>query len=154
MPGDLQLISPTRPWLPPAATGQLAAVSSFSHLVTLRGDTDPHHSLPTTSSPLGAAASELAARFTSPSAGRASGGGGKGKIYTYIKEPSPRFGAQRMNFAPFAESKAAAGLGSAIGAGAGSRENEPERPGKMIRLGEVGRATTLPGYSQRIPPLA
>lgn len=43
---DLRLISPTRPWLPLAATGQLTPVSSFSHLVTLREDAEPSGSPP------------------------------------------------------------------------------------------------------------
>lgn len=52
-----------------------------------------------------------------------------------------------MNFAPFAKPRS----GSAAGASAGSRENEPERGGKTIRAGrEAGRAAALPAHPQRI----
>lgn len=69
LPGDLRLISPTWPWLPPAATGQLAPGSSFSHLVTLREEADPYSLLPP-------AARGRAGRFTDPSDSRAPGGEG------------------------------------------------------------------------------
>lgn len=139
MPGDLRLISPTWPWLPPAATGQLAPVSSFSHLVTLREDADPYSFLPP------------AAWSCCPRSRR--------KIYKSLrrlglwgvgKEPH-RDSRHRTTFAPFALWKSCPD--SATGA-----SNDTGEAGKLKlctegrRYGQgAGRETIVPGYSRRIP---
>lgn len=71
MPGERPLLSPPWPWLPPAATGQRAAVSSFSHPVG-----DPGRFLPP--------AARREGFFSLPSCSRGTGAGAGMISYPFV----------------------------------------------------------------------